>query len=127
MRTLSPPLRVTLPPPSITVSGLSLNILAVRFNVMVAGSDPQAKVITPPCATAATKASPVQLAALPLPTTVVGLDTSSGWASEGIAQFPVGVAGRGRRGWDGHGIIGAHSAGGVARGAAGLPRLAAAP
>ena len=39
---------------------------------MVTGSGPQSKVMTPPVATAATNASPVQLAGVPVPTTVVG-------------------------------------------------------
>jgi hypothetical protein len=34
--------------------------------------------------------SPVQLAAVPVPTTVVGFDTSSGPAPAGIPQWPLG-------------------------------------
>jgi hypothetical protein len=42
----------------------------------------------PPFATAATKAADVQLAAVPVPTTVVGLETSTGSASAGMVQLP---------------------------------------
>ena len=70
---------------------VSLKIFAVSSSVMVTGSGPQSNVMTPPCATAATNASPVQLAAVPVPTTVVGLDTSSGCASAGTAQWPSGL------------------------------------
>src|SRR5438046_1596990 len=69
---------------------LSLKTLAVEVSTMVVGSGPQSKVITPPAATAATKASPVQLAGVPVPITVVGLETSSAWASGGIGSWPSG-------------------------------------
>src|SRR4051812_14038298 len=58
---------------------------------MVSGLAPQANVMTPPLATAATNALAVQLAGVPLPTTVVGCDTSSSAASAEIAQPPPGV------------------------------------
>jgi hypothetical protein len=51
---------------------------------IVVGSGPQLKVMTPPVATAATKVAPVQLAGVPVPTTVVGIETSSACASGGI-------------------------------------------
>jgi hypothetical protein len=44
---------------------------------MVTSSDPQSKVMMPPLVTAAFSASNVQLAAVPVPTTVVGLDVSA--------------------------------------------------
>jgi len=54
---------------------------------MVTGFGPQLKVIIPPLATAATKAAEVQLAGVPVPTTVVGLATLAGWAKAGIVQL----------------------------------------
>src|SRR5882672_877710 len=85
MRTFPPPLRVTLLPPSMTsLVPLSLKTFAVDVRTIVTGSGPQLKVMTPPFATAATNASPVQLDAVPVPITVVGDDTSSGWPSGGI-------------------------------------------
>jgi len=78
MRRFPPPLSVTLPPPSTTIFGpVSLTIFAVSVSVMVCGAPPQANVMTPPLATAATNASLVQLAAVPVPTTVRGFETSS--------------------------------------------------
>ena len=48
-----------LPPPSITMRGpVVLTILAGRVSVMVTGSGPQLKVMTPPRATPCTTASP---------------------------------------------------------------------
>src|SRR5690606_9496948 len=76
-----------LPPPSMTTFSLrSLKTLAVSSSVIVTGSWPQSKVTTPPLATAATKALDVQLAGVPLPTTVVGWETSSRAASSGTWQ-----------------------------------------
>src|SRR5688500_14370895 len=57
---------------------------------MVIGSGPQAKVMTPPLATAATNAAEVQLSFVPAPTTVVGRETSSAFASSGTAHAPSG-------------------------------------
>jgi len=57
---------------------------------MVTGSGPQSNVMMPPFATAATKASPVHPAGVPFPMTVVGDDTSSGWASGGMGAWPSG-------------------------------------
>src|SRR5262245_52115356 len=68
-----------------------LTILAVLVSVMVIGSGPQLKVITPPLATAATTASPVQLAGVPSPTTERGVDTSSRPASAGTMHLPSGL------------------------------------
>jgi hypothetical protein len=67
-----------------------LKIFAGRSSVMVTGSGPQENVMTPPFATAAMNASAVQLAAVPLPTTVVGADESSAAASAGTSQCPSG-------------------------------------
>ena len=50
------------------------------------GSGPQSKVMMPPWATASMNASEVQLAGVPVPTTVVGLDTSSRPAPDGMAH-----------------------------------------
>jgi hypothetical protein len=58
---------------------------------MVTKAGPQSKVTTPPRATAATKASLVQLAGVPFPTTVVGLEVSSARASAGTSQWPAGL------------------------------------
>jgi hypothetical protein len=52
------------------------------------GAGPQSKVMTPPLATAATNASPVQLAGVPVPITVVGDEASSACASGGIVACP---------------------------------------
>jgi hypothetical protein len=50
-------------------------------------------VTTPASAAAASKASGVQLAGVPLPTTVVGRETSSGAPSGGMAQRRAGLPG----------------------------------
>jgi hypothetical protein len=59
--------------------------------VITTGAGPQEKVMTPPLATAATTASEVQLAAVPLPTTVVGCVVSTGCASAGMGAWPSGL------------------------------------
>src|SRR6185295_8881172 len=82
MRTLSSPSSVILLPPSMTVSW-SIGRSIVAVTLIVTGSSPQSKVMIPPCMTAALSLSNVQLAALPSPTTVVGLETSAGLASSG--------------------------------------------
>src|SRR5919107_1851825 len=92
MRRWPPPLSVTLPPPSSTIFGpFALRILAVAFMVIVIGSGPQLKVMMPPAATADTTASDVQLAALPVPMTRVGLEVSTARASAGIGALPFGL------------------------------------
>jgi hypothetical protein len=97
MRVLPPPLSVTLPWPSMTMSSLaSLRTLAGRSSVMVMGSGPQLKRMTPPRSTAAMKASPVQLAGLPLPTMLSAPRLSTGWPSRGTAQSPSGLPATGR-------------------------------
>src|SRR5712675_621190 len=89
MRVVPPPLSVILLPPSMTsFVPLSLKTFAVDVRTIVTGSGPQLKVMTPPFATAATNASPVQLDGVPVPTTVVGDDTSSGCPSGGIEACP---------------------------------------
>src|SRR6185503_1819886 len=86
-----PPLSVTRPPPSIVISGpVSFLILAGRSSVIVTGSGPQSNVMTPPAATAAITAGPVQLAAAPSPTTVRGAETSARPPSSGTLQVPAG-------------------------------------
>jgi hypothetical protein len=67
-----------------------LNTLAVFVTVIVTGSGPQSNVMTPPVATASTNRSPVQLSCVPVPTTVVGLDTSSARPSGGTVAWPSG-------------------------------------
>src|SRR5512140_331108 len=92
MRVVPPPLSVILLPPSMTsLVPLSLNTFAVWVSTIVAGSAPQSKVMMPPLATAATNASPVQLAGVPVPMTVVGFETSSGPASGGSGSCPSGL------------------------------------
>src|ERR1700761_4530447 len=92
MRILPPPDSAILLPPSITIFAPALlATFAVAVSTIVVGSAPQLNVITPPLATAATTASPVQLAGVPVPTTVVGLDTSSACASAGTAHVPSGL------------------------------------
>src|SRR5262249_28046452 len=92
MRSLPPPDSVTLSPPSITsFDAVLFTTLAVADRTMVAGAAPQSKVMTPPLATAATNAALVQLAALPVPTTVVGDETSSARASLGRVAPPSGL------------------------------------
>jgi hypothetical protein len=51
---------------------------------MLTGALPQLKVMTPPSVTAALSSLNVQLAAVPVPTTVVGLDVSAGFPCEGM-------------------------------------------
>jgi len=60
---------------------------------MVTGSGPQLNVMTPPALTAVERAWKVQLAEVPMPTTVVGLLVSTGCASAGsvsVVQEPLG-------------------------------------
>src|SRR5580698_10528137 len=82
IRILPPPLRVTLPPPSMTMRSPRV-MLAVCVIVIVTGSGPQLKVMTPPMATAWTTAAEVQLAAVPSPM------TWSGWAV--LTAWPAGL------------------------------------
>jgi hypothetical protein len=57
----------------------------------VTGSGPQLNVMTPPFATAATTASPVQVAAAPVPMTVVGFDASSACPAGGTGALAPGL------------------------------------
>ena len=83
---------MTLPPPSITISGpVLLTTLAVWVMGMVIGSGPQLKVMIPPSATAFTTAAEVQLAGVPVPITRVGLDVFTAWASTGTVAVPSGL------------------------------------
>jgi hypothetical protein len=70
---------------------VSLPTKTSELTVMVAGVAPQLKVTTPPIATADRKPASVQLAALPSPTTVVGLDVSTGLV--GTSQVAMGGGG----------------------------------
>jgi hypothetical protein len=65
-----------------------LKTFAVLVIVIVTGSAPQLKVVTPPCATALTTAADVQLAAVPLPTTWSGVVLATACAAVGTAQLP---------------------------------------
>ncbi len=88
---LPPPLRVTLPPPSITISFVVLlNTFAGSVRIIVTGSLPQLNVIIPPLATASVKAFAEQLSFVPPPTICVGFETSFNWPSFGIAHLPSG-------------------------------------
>ena len=71
-----------MPPPSMTVF-LLVGRFMVAVIAMVTGALPQLKVMTPPLATAVLSALNVQLAAVPVPITEVGLETSAGWPVAG--------------------------------------------
>jgi len=79
---------VTSLPPSIVVS-FETGTSAVT--VIVTGADPQSNVTTPPPATAAASDFSVQLAAVPVPTTAVGFETSTALA--GRSHVAAGGAG----------------------------------
>jgi hypothetical protein len=57
----------------------------VAVTAMVTGALPQLKVITPPLVTAVARAENVQLAGVPVPTTLVGVETSASVAPAGSA------------------------------------------
>lgn len=80
-----------MPPPSSTTRAEVLTTFAVADIVITTGAGPHEKVMTPPLATAATTAAEVQLAAVPLPTTVVGCDVSTAWPAAGIGAWPSGL------------------------------------
>ena len=80
MRVVPPPLSVTLPPPSITVS---CSMLCSDVTVMVIGAGPQSNVTTPPLASAAWSAPSVHPPGTPWPTTALGDDVSTGWIGAG--------------------------------------------
>lgn len=90
MRVVLPPLRVTLPAPSSTVSLLIFNGVVT---VIVCGSGPQLKTIVPPDARAVVRAASLQLAGVPSPTVWSGEDVSTSWA--GTSQVPAGGGGGG--------------------------------
>ena len=66
-----PPSRVTRLPPSITVFTF-VGTCSVDETWIVTGAVPQEKVMIPPLVTAACSGLKVQLAAVPVPTTLVG-------------------------------------------------------
>src|SRR5919107_1732337 len=92
MRTAPPPSSVILRPPSMTVF-----LVEGTFNVavtgMVTGFAPQLNVMMPPAVTAACRALNVQLAAVPVPTTVVGFEVLTACAFVGTpaAHEPFGL------------------------------------
>jgi hypothetical protein len=90
--TAPPPSRVIRFPPSMTVS-LSVRSLRVEVTWTVAGALPQLNVMTPPLATADCNAVNVQLAAVPVPMTVVGLEVLAACPSAGTPapQEPLGL------------------------------------
>jgi hypothetical protein len=72
-----PPSSVTTPPPSIVVfvpGGIAISLVTA-----IVAAPPQSNVTTPPLATATDSACSVHDAAVPVPTTVVGLETLTGW------------------------------------------------
>src|SRR6266567_6922060 len=77
------PLRVTFPPPSRTTLRLVLRTFAVAVIRMVTGAGPQENAMIPPLATALTTAFDVQLAAVPVPTTLVGCEVLTARAARG--------------------------------------------
>src|SRR5262249_18933910 len=80
IRVALPPSSVILPPPSIVVSlpfGSSF-----WDEIEIVAGPPQSNVMTPPFAMASENACSVQLAAEPVPTLVVGWETSSGWMGQ---------------------------------------------
>src|SRR6185295_6949032 len=80
MRDVPPPLSVTVPPPSITVS--CVNVIC-EVTVIVIGAAPQSKTMVPPAVAATCNAAAVQLPGVPSPTVAVGAETS---ASAGAVQ-----------------------------------------
>jgi hypothetical protein len=82
IRTAFCPSRVTRLPPSMVVLTLMGRFMVAVIG-MVTGAVPQLNVMTPPRVTAVFSALNVQLAGVPVPTTVVGLETSAGCAPAG--------------------------------------------
>ena len=80
--TAPPPSSVILLPPSMTVF-LLVGRLSVAVTWMVTGALPQLKVMMPPVVTAVCSGLKVQLAAVPVPTTVVGCEVSAGCPAAG--------------------------------------------
>src|SRR3982751_4837299 len=88
--TAPPPSRVILRPPSMTVF-LVDGTFSVAVARIVTGSGPQLKVMTPPAVTAVWSALNVQLAAVPLPTTVApAVLTACAFAGTPALQDPFG-------------------------------------
>src|SRR5580700_1384561 len=85
-----PPLSVTMPPPSMTIRS-PWTMFAVCVIVIVTGSGPQLKVMTPPMATAWTTAAEVQLAAVPSPMTWSGWAVLTAWPAGGTEAWPSGL------------------------------------
>src|SRR5689334_20079323 len=67
---------VMTPPPSITVSTALVGLISAVMGMVAA--PPQLKVTIPPCSAAALNSASVQVPG-PVPTTVVGLVTSTAW------------------------------------------------
>ena len=69
IRVRPPPLRVTSPSPSMTVSRA---IVISELTSTITGRGPQRKTMFPPRATAATNTRSLQLSGVPVPTTLIG-------------------------------------------------------
>src|SRR5271165_820495 len=91
IRRLPPPLRVISPPPSMTTRWLVFTTLAVAVMTMVTGAGPHLKVMTPPLATARTRAADVQLAGVPLPMTWFGRAVLTARPAGGTEAWPAGL------------------------------------
>src|SRR6202046_5701808 len=90
IRVCPPPLSVTIPPPSMTIRS-PCTMFAVCVIVIVTGSGPQLKVMTPPMATAWTTAAEVQLAAAPSPMTWSGWAVLTARPAGGTLAWPLGL------------------------------------
>src|SRR5262245_26066517 len=90
--TAPPPSSVIFRPPSMTVFLLD-GTFSVAVTRIVTGSGPQLKVMTPPAVTAVCSALNVQLAAVPVPITAVGLEVLAACAIVGTpaAHDPFGL------------------------------------
>src|SRR5580658_4382682 len=76
MRVVPPPSSVITPPPSIVVAPFVESSFSDVIGIVAA--PPQLNVMIPPVAIADVSAASVHDAAVPVPTTVVGLDVSTG-------------------------------------------------
>ncbi len=88
-----PPDNVTLPPPSMTSFWVLLRTFSVWVSVIVTGSGPQLKVITPPAVTAATNAADVQLGRRAGPDDAVGRADVLEAHAGGTVAVPFGLPG----------------------------------
>src|SRR6187455_3145840 len=95
MRRTPPPLSVTRPSPSRTTRDDVLTTFAVRSRVIVTGSGPHEKRMSPPLATARTTLADVHEDGVPLPTTVSATFAPAGRGGrEASVSTPLAPAGR---------------------------------